>query len=78
MILDKSAFEIQLTENPILFFGTGANKWEKITNAANALFYPQLDTIHAFAKLAQRDFDSQTWADPVYSEPVYLKEFFSY
>jgi tRNA threonylcarbamoyladenosine biosynthesis protein TsaB len=78
MILDKSAFEIQLAENPILFFGTGANKWEKIANSANALFQPQLDTVHAFAALAQRDFDSKTWADPVYSEPVYLKEFFSY
>ena len=78
MILDKSAFEIQLAENPVLFFGTGANKWETIIDSANALFHPQLNIIHAFARLAQQDFDSQTWADPVYSEPVYLKEFFSY
>ncbi len=28
--------------------------------------------------LAQQDFLAENWADTVYSEPVYLKEFFSY
>ena len=78
MILDKTAFETELAGDPIIFFGTGAEKWKKITNSSNAIFQPQPDLIQAFAKLAQQDFDSRTWADPVYAEPVYLKEFFSY
>ncbi len=78
LILDKSAFESELARDPIIFFGTGAEKWKKISDSPNALFRPQPDLIQAFATLAQRDFDSKTWADPVYAEPVYLKEFFSY
>jgi tRNA threonylcarbamoyladenosine biosynthesis protein TsaB len=78
MILDKAAFESELARNPVIFFGTGAEKWKKITNSPNALFYPQPSLIQAFAILAQEDFTSKNWADPVYSEPVYLKEFFSY
>ena len=78
MILDKTAFESELAGNPIIFFGTGAEKWKKISDSSHAIFQPQPDLIQAFAKLAQSDFDSKNWADPVYAEPVYLKEFFSY
>ena len=78
LILDKTAFESELARDPIIFFGTGAEKWKKISDSSNALFQPQPNLIQAFATLAQRDFDSKTWADPVYAEPVYLKEFFSY
>ncbi|HET7002567.1 MAG TPA: tRNA (adenosine(37)-N6)-threonylcarbamoyltransferase complex dimerization subunit type 1 TsaB [Puia sp.] len=78
LILDKTAFESELAVNPIIFFGTGAEKWKKMTDSSHAIFEPQSNLIQAFARLAQSDFDSKTWADPVYSEPVYLKEFFSY
>jgi tRNA threonylcarbamoyladenosine biosynthesis protein TsaB len=78
LILDKTAFELQLASNPIVFFGSGAEKWEKISNSPNALFYPQQNIIQAFARLTQLDFTAGAWADPIYSEPVYLKEFFSY
>jgi tRNA threonylcarbamoyladenosine biosynthesis protein TsaB len=78
LILDKTAFESELTADPIVFFGSGAEKWKKITDSPNAIFQPQPDLIQSFAKLAWQDFSSRTWADPVYAEPVYLKEFFSY
>jgi len=78
LILDKTAFDSELAANPIIFFGTGAEKWKKITESSYAIFLPQPNMIQAFAKLARADFDSGTWADPVYTEPVYLKEFFSY
>jgi len=78
LILDKTAFENTLSRDRIVFSGSGAAKWEKITNSPNAFFIPQQNMIQAFATLAHRDFTSKAWADPVYSEPVYLKEFFSY
>ena len=78
LILHKTAFESELTADPIIFFGSGAEKWKKMIDSPNALFQPQSDLIQAFAKLAWQDFSSKTWADPVYAEPVYLKEFFSY
>ncbi len=78
MILDKNAFEIPLAENTIIFFGSGAEKWKKITESPSAIFEPQPGIIQAFATLSQRDFTSGNWADTVYSEPIYLKEFFTY
>ena len=78
LILDKTSFETELSENLIVFFGSGAEKWEKISVSPNALFESQYTVIHAFATLAQQDFQLKTWADTIYSEPVYLKEFFSY
>ncbi|HEY4967393.1 MAG TPA: tRNA (adenosine(37)-N6)-threonylcarbamoyltransferase complex dimerization subunit type 1 TsaB [Puia sp.] len=78
MILDKSSFELELRTNRIIFFGSGAKKWEKINQHSFALFLPQPNNTQAFGKLAQESFDLKNWSDPVYSEPVYLKEFFSY
>jgi len=78
LILDKNSFETTLSQNRILFFGSGAAKWKEISDSPRAIFKTQSDIIQAFATLAQLDFDSGKWADPVYSEPVYLKEFFSY
>ena len=78
LILDKNSFELQLSQNRIVFFGSGAKKWAKINESPNAVFKIQSNNIQAFAKLVHQDFLSKTWADPVYSEPVYLKEFFSY
>jgi tRNA threonylcarbamoyladenosine biosynthesis protein TsaB len=78
LILDKNAFEKHLAENAIIFFGSGAEKWKKITESPSSIFEPQPGIIQAFAALAHQDFASGNWADPVYSEPIYLKEFFTY
>jgi tRNA threonylcarbamoyladenosine biosynthesis protein TsaB len=78
MILDKNSFEMQLSGKPIIFSGSGAVKWEKITHSDGAIFEPQNNIIQSFARISQHDFMSENWADPVYAAPVYLKEFFSY
>ena len=78
LILDKNSFETWLSENLIIFFGSGAEKWKKISQSPSAIFELQPNIVQAFALLAQDDFMSESWADPVYSEPFYLKEFFTY
>jgi tRNA threonylcarbamoyladenosine biosynthesis protein TsaB len=78
MILDKNAFEMLLAKNTIIFFGSGAEKWKQITASSSAIFEPQPDIIQAFTNLAWQGFISGKWADLVYSEPIYLKEFFTY
>jgi len=78
MILDKNAFEMELSRDPIIFSGSGAEKWKKITDSSHAIFEPQSNIIQSFARISQEDFSSGIQADPVYAEPVYLKEFFSY
>jgi len=78
LILDKNVFQRELSQNRIIFFGSGAEKWKKMNLSSYALFEAQPNSIQHFAKLAARDHDLGNWADPVLSEPVYLKEFFSY
>jgi tRNA threonylcarbamoyladenosine biosynthesis protein TsaB len=78
LILDKNSFEMNLSRESIIFFGTGAEKWRKINTSPNAIFESQPNTLQAFADLVYRDFLGQKWADTIYSEPVYLKEFFTY
>ncbi len=78
LILDKNSFESYLSENPVIFFGSGADKWKKISDSSLAIFEPQPNIIQAFAILAQKNFTAANWADLVYSEPLYLKEFFTY
>jgi tRNA threonylcarbamoyladenosine biosynthesis protein TsaB len=78
MILDKNSFEINLAKGPIIFFGSGAEKWKKISDSPAAIFESQPDITQAFATLSHQDFISKNWADIVYSEPIYLKEFFTY
>ena len=78
MILDKNAFDSYLSGNRIIFSGTGADKFEKMINSSQAIFKSQNSIIQSFATSSQLDFDAGKWADPVFSAPVYLKEFFSY
>jgi len=78
MILDKNAFDSYLSENRIIFSGTGAVKLEKMINSDQAIFKPQNSIIQSFATSSQLDFEAGKWADPIFSAPVYLKEFFSY
>ena len=78
MILDKNAFDSYLSGNRIIFSGTGADKLEKMINSGQAIFKSQNSIIQSFATSSQLDFDAGKWADPVFSAPVYLKEFFSY
>ena len=78
LILDKNAFEMYLSKNPIVFFGSGAGKWKIISPSLQAMFEPQQNMNQAFARASQLDFENGNQADLVYAEPVYLKEFFSY
>jgi tRNA threonylcarbamoyladenosine biosynthesis protein TsaB len=78
LILDKNSFDYQLSVNSIIFFGSGAEKWNLINSSGSAIFELQISTIQAFIDLSTQDARMQKWADPIYAEPVYLKEFFSY
>ncbi len=78
MILDKKSFEQWLAAHCIIFFGSGVKKWAAMMEEPQVVILPQPDVKEAFAMLSQHDFTFGKWADPVYTEPIYLKEFFSY
>jgi len=75
MILDEHSFQDQLKNNNILFFGSGSTKWKAICGHPNASFRAVTIRPEAMSGLSFKSFSSRHFADPAYSEPLYLKEF---
>ena len=74
-IIDEHAFETELKEQPIYFFGNGAGKCQELIQSDNAYFMegilPQTQYMGALAEhLPQLDIKQVA-----YYEPFYLKEF---
>jgi tRNA threonylcarbamoyladenosine biosynthesis protein TsaB len=76
-ILSTESFVDVLLHNKLLFFGSGATKWQGITNNANALFAGSFDTSEALSALSYFRFTRGLFTDLAYSEPLYLKEFYT-
>ena len=75
MILQEDSFLNQLKENRIVFFGTGAAKWKTICKHSNASFTIVLNLPQAMAYLSNTYFLQNNFANLVYSQPFYIKEF---
>ncbi|HMJ48120.1 MAG TPA: tRNA (adenosine(37)-N6)-threonylcarbamoyltransferase complex dimerization subunit type 1 TsaB [Ferruginibacter sp.] len=76
MILEPTSFHEYFKKNKILFAGNGTVKWEKIVNDPHAFFEKASDHHHAFIKIAYNKFLNRDFSDVVYSEPLYLKDFY--
>lgn len=77
MVLSDESFVDILLQETVLFFGNGAGKWQSLQANANALFAGSFDNIPAMAALSFQHFNQQLFTDLAYSEPLYLKEFYS-
>ena len=75
MVLDENSFAQQLKQNKIVFFGSGAFKWQAMCKHPNASFAVVSNLANAMAALSNTYFKKQAFADLAYSEPFYLKEF---
>jgi len=75
MVLDENSFAQQLKQHKIVFFGSGAFKWQAVCKHPNALFAVVSNPTSAMAYLSDSYFKKQSFADLAYSEPFYLKEF---
>lgn len=76
MILDQHSFAEFLEKQPILFFGSGAEKLKVILSHPNIRFKNGHHNAGHLAQLALKPFADQSFADLAYSEPLYLKAFF--
>jgi len=61
----------------IVFSGSGSRKFKKISNDENFYFIESEHTVHHLAALAIKAFEQKQFANLAYSEPYYVKEFFS-
>lgn len=77
IILDANSFANNLTQRKILFFGSGSKKWQQTIKTYNAFFADVPFSAEDLGKLADQKFDIQQFTDIVYSEPYYLKSFFT-
>lgn len=77
LVLDEHSFAAELAYHKIVFCGNGSLKWESLITNTNAVFSAVQHEAKDLALLAWKAFQEQRFADLAYSEPFYLKEFFT-
>jgi len=77
MILDADSFSAHLRQNKIVFNGSGAAKLEGTIENANAVFSNAHYDVSHMITTAEKMVQSALFADIAYSEPFYIKEFFT-
>lgn len=75
LILDENAYQPLLQQNTIVFFGSGATKWQALQASDKALFANLSLLPQALAALSQQYYTSNEFSNLAYTEPFYLKEF---
>ena len=75
--LNKESFTGWLDKHPVLFCGNGSKKAAELITHPHAAFTTNITTTHAFARLSQKYLLENRIADLAYSEPLYVKEFYS-
>jgi tRNA threonylcarbamoyladenosine biosynthesis protein TsaB len=77
MILNENSFQDLLQQHTIIFNGCGAEKFKIVLKNNNAIFQNiQHDASH-MQTIAENMYLLKSFADKAYSEPFYLKEFFT-
>lgn len=76
-ILDENSFADLLINNNIVFSGSGAEKFKNIVAGNNAYFLQAQHDASHMATIAEKLYLLKSFADKAYSEPYYLKEFFT-
>lgn len=77
LVLDNNSFSELLTEHPVLFCGSGSKKLQDLISHPNAVFSISPPDPQAFAQLSFRHFSGKKFAELAYSEPLYIKEFYT-
>jgi len=77
MILTANSFNTFLLSQKVVFSGSGQKKVESIINHQNAIFSQIAHTIEQVGMLAQEAFNNKKFAGLAYSEPFYLKNFYT-
>ncbi|WP_162053691.1 tRNA (adenosine(37)-N6)-threonylcarbamoyltransferase complex dimerization subunit type 1 TsaB [Pontibacter pamirensis] len=76
VVLEEHTYEDKLKDKPILFFGSGAQKFKNlVTDAGHALFIDDiLPSAKTIGQLALKKYEQKAFEDVAYYEPFYLKD----
>ncbi|UEG50431.1 tRNA (adenosine(37)-N6)-threonylcarbamoyltransferase complex dimerization subunit type 1 TsaB [Ferruginibacter lapsinanis] len=78
LILNPLSFEDFFNRHPILFFGSGAEKWGRLCANPKAVGFHKIEIqSKILSNLSFKKYLAKEFADIAYSEPLYIKEFFS-
>ncbi|MEO8115994.1 MAG: tRNA (adenosine(37)-N6)-threonylcarbamoyltransferase complex dimerization subunit type 1 TsaB [Bacteroidota bacterium] len=77
LVLEPGSLDNFLVKKQVLFVGDGAEKFKKITSNSNALFGDFLYNENTISVLSYQAFTEKNFASLAYSEPLYVKEFYS-
>jgi len=75
LVLDENSFSDLLVDGPVLFIGTGTDKFKAVCKSGNAYFVECPPLAGNMAKAAMRALKQKEFKDVAYFEPFYLKEF---
>lgn len=76
LILEPDAFGNLLDKGRVHFCGSGVQKLEGLIHHTNAVFHHSVHSVKDMVALAEKAFETQSFADLAYSAPLYVKEFF--
>jgi tRNA threonylcarbamoyladenosine biosynthesis protein TsaB len=77
LVLNKESFKKELENSKILFFGNGSLKFMKLISVPNAIFEKFYGDCSNLSALSWQLFANQIWSDLVYTEPFYIKAFYT-
>ena len=75
--LNEKSFDEELLTNSICFFGNGSSKLQLIKKDQRAIFSNIISDASSMISLSEEKYKQQEFADLAYSEPLYLKEFYT-
>jgi len=75
--LNEKSFDEELSGNSICFFGNGSIKFQAIKKNRQAIFRNINSDASSMVSLSEKKFKLGEFADLAYTEPLYLKEFYT-
>lgn len=77
IIIGPDSFESILASGKVVFSGNGSTKVKNIVYHSNAVFSNKVATASDMIPLSEKYFIQKKFSDLAYTEPLYIKEFYS-
>jgi tRNA threonylcarbamoyladenosine biosynthesis protein TsaB len=77
IILQNDTFTAYLEQQSVIFTGSGVSKWKSICIHKNAFFENINISATVFSRISMQLFEKQQFSDVAYSEPAYIKAFYT-
>ncbi|MDX2049459.1 MAG: tRNA (adenosine(37)-N6)-threonylcarbamoyltransferase complex dimerization subunit type 1 TsaB [Chitinophagaceae bacterium] len=77
VILDEDRYKTLLESSRILFFGNGSVKFMKLVSHHNAFFAKFTGNCSDLSVMSWQFFIKKAWCDLAYTEPLYIKPFYT-